>query len=382
VDYSYAQIPLAGGFKDWIACVPVAAAAVAAGLLYRRKKVAFFAAGFAFVCLFPMSNLAFPIGTIMAERFLYLPAFGFAVCLTLAIYYVGGLMVMHPGVPVKIGMVIIAGLMARTWFRNADWRSELTIWASAAKNAPLSFKTHTSYAKALLGTADPDGDQVYHEDMEGLRVLDTLPDQSNNAGIYFDIAGQFVLIGDSLHHVFTDGTTETPEDAIEKYNNAQTMMLRGFTILKAQHKEPDAYSYLMLSQIEYRLGKASEALRDAVAAREAQPMVPAPYLRIHDILLSGGHREEAMASLMTGVFLTSDHALQAKLVDDYAADPNESLCATAGISGSIDSTCQIVRRQACSIAPDVLRLGLKAGGPATEARLKSELSDKYGCELK
>ncbi len=80
-DYSYAQIPLARGtLQDWLACIAVLAAAILVVALYSRNRTAFFLASFAAITFLPVSNLLFPIGTIMAERFLYLPVIG-AACL-------------------------------------------------------------------------------------------------------------------------------------------------------------------------------------------------------------------------------------------------------------------------------------------------------------
>ena len=82
-DYSYNQIPLFT-WGDWkalaavAACVALAAVAI---VCYRRSKPVFFFIAFFFAALAPTSNLAILIGTIMAERFLYLPSIGFAGCL-------------------------------------------------------------------------------------------------------------------------------------------------------------------------------------------------------------------------------------------------------------------------------------------------------------
>ena len=89
-DYSYAQIPLAhGALGDWAACIAVLAAALLVVALYWWNRTAFFLASFAAITFVPMSNLLFPIGTIMAERFLYMPAIGLLACLVMAIYAAG-----------------------------------------------------------------------------------------------------------------------------------------------------------------------------------------------------------------------------------------------------------------------------------------------------
>ena len=79
-DYSYNQIPLIhagdlGALAGVAVCIGVAAVGI--GAFFRNKPVFFFV-GLFFVALAPVCNVFLKIGTIMAERFLYLPALGFA----------------------------------------------------------------------------------------------------------------------------------------------------------------------------------------------------------------------------------------------------------------------------------------------------------------
>lgn len=121
IDYSYAQIPLVSGRAgDWIF---VAVTLLAAGLvgLRRWNRTAFFLASFALIVLLPTSNLLFPIGTIRAERFLYLPAVGLLGCVVMAAYALGSRM-RSPLVAPTLILVMTAGFAVRTWERNAEWR--------------------------------------------------------------------------------------------------------------------------------------------------------------------------------------------------------------------------------------------------------------------
>src|SRR5204863_412171 len=85
-DYSFNQIPLfgtAGNYwidaSAWISFGVVMLLLVAA--LWLRKKERLFSWGvlFFFVMMLPTSNVLITIGSIMAERFLYLPSVGFCV---------------------------------------------------------------------------------------------------------------------------------------------------------------------------------------------------------------------------------------------------------------------------------------------------------------
>ncbi len=89
-DHSYNQIPLLhGSLQDWLAILTVIAVGAIAAILVKRNRLVVFLIGFAFVTMLPTANLVILIGTIMAERFLYLPAIGFAACVVLGVYEIG-----------------------------------------------------------------------------------------------------------------------------------------------------------------------------------------------------------------------------------------------------------------------------------------------------
>src|SRR5581483_3309327 len=115
-DYSYNQIPLfAGNLARWedgkalIALVGLLAAAGFWIMAYRRRKILFFAIGFFFASIAPMANLAIVIGTIMGERFLYLPAVGFVLAVVWAAREYAG----ARAVKIAAAVVLLA-LVART----------------------------------------------------------------------------------------------------------------------------------------------------------------------------------------------------------------------------------------------------------------------------
>ena len=131
-DYSYNQIPLStwGDWKALAAMAACAALAAVAIVCYRRSKPVFFFIAFFFATLAPTSNMVILIGTIMAERFLYLPSIGFAGCLVVTVYAVCR---RFPRVaPAALALVSVA-FAARTYTRNFDWFDDLSLWTSAAK---------------------------------------------------------------------------------------------------------------------------------------------------------------------------------------------------------------------------------------------------------
>jgi protein O-mannosyl-transferase len=375
-DYSYPQIPLIDGRpSDWIAWIVVGAVGCAAALLFRRNKTAFFAAGFAFLTFLPTSNLVIPMGTIMAERFLYLPAVGFSFCLILALYSLCARVHAGTVVPVVLGLLITAAFGARTVARNRDWRDNYTLFSAAVQTSPLSFKVYTGLGQALLAEHN-DLDAALIENERSVAILDRLPDRLNNVSVYTRTAAQYILAGSRLIERDEDGKPHIPPNSAVKYQRAKVLLLRAVSILKAQPvRNSEAFSsvYVMLSEADQRLGNVDEALRSAREAREARPMLPFAYQRIHDVLLSSGRRDEALAALLEGLLVTSDPSLQRALVAGYADDPEESKCAISYAEAvpAINFSCGMVHKQVCSV--------LNAGGRDTGARLKNELEMKYGC---
>jgi protein O-mannosyl-transferase len=391
VDYSYAQIPLADGrLTDWMAWIAVATVAIGVFLLHRWNKTALFAAVFAFLTLLPASNLLFPVGTIMAERLLYLPAIGLSVCLTLALCSAGRRTHLRALAPVAL-CLITAGFAVRTWARNADWRDDSTLWSAAVRTSPLSFKTHAGLAHALYAEHDLDG--AIAEDERSLAILDSLPDQRNSAPTYVRTGAQHIEKAYTLRRRDEDGKMiATPESAAE-FQRAKVILIRAVAIISAQHKaereeaygllgktgdpkwintDVDLNAYFMLSEAEQRLGNAEESVQSARKAQEAAPMRPEPYERIHDALFAAGRKDEALAVLMEGMLLTSAPALQRKLVEDYAGRPDGKECAIsyAKLAPEVDFSCPVVRQLACSVSAEVIRVA---------ARMKNELAAKYGC---
>ena len=90
-DRSYNQIPVAGwaDIFAWLALAVVAAIVFVAVARRRSDRLIFFLAGFFGIALLPTSNLLFQTGSIMAERFLYLPSVAFAIAVVALAYRLG-----------------------------------------------------------------------------------------------------------------------------------------------------------------------------------------------------------------------------------------------------------------------------------------------------
>ena len=183
-DYSWAQIPLAGGSAADFGCWFLLAAAIgAAAIPLRRNRTGLFLAGAAILVFLPTSNLLFPIGTIMAERFLYLPAIAFSAAIVAAAYAASERRRSPRLLPAVLG-VIVGACAARTWARNADWQNDLTLATAAVAVSPESYKSHLMLANSLFDVDSGHAgiDRVLTEAEKSLAILQPLPLELNNAG--------------------------------------------------------------------------------------------------------------------------------------------------------------------------------------------------------
>jgi tetratricopeptide (TPR) repeat protein len=400
-DYSYHEIPLVrGSVQDWAALLLVAAAVAGVGFLYRRSRPAFFWSCFAFLTFLPTANLLFPIGTIAAERFLYVPSIGLLACLVLAAYAAGRHFRAPRLAPVALG-ILICGFTARTWARNSDWQSELSLGRSAVQASPRSFKTHQILAEALYAADDSHSnvDAVIEEGEKALAILDSLPDSQNMAEIY-RLAGECYLIkGDRMQQQSPREVRVRSPQSAEAFRKALGILQRGAGIQQAAREReldrlrsegkpqrllgssPNDDIYRLLSAVYVRLGDGDKAFEAALEGRKHSPLSPPIYSQLGQVLMAAGQPEDAATALMEGLLVTSDMALRQQLMELYRTASGETGCAiTTGPNGpAINPACAMVHRNLCEASLDAIRIRLETGRPDIAADLKKSFLNDYGC---
>jgi len=352
-DYSYSQIPLArGSAEDWIAWLGVGVAIVLAALLFRTRRLALFFVGFAFLNLLPTANLLFPIGTIMAERFMYLPVLGCIACIVLALQGTG--LSVPRGTGLVVASVLASAYAVRTWTRNLDWASDLTMAAATVQTSPQSFKPHWLWATALFQT-DPEHknlDRAIAEADRSVAILSPLPDELDVPGPWNLAATLRLAKGDAL----------AEQAARQEYMKAAATAQRSIAIDKAsraayalRHGVPEpvppaaANGIRILASAYLRMHEADQALEQATRARTIDPNNAEVYTQIADADLLKQRGEDAAIALAQGMFATSDPGLRQDLLKLYQSGLDSKGCAVvAGPRGpALNPSCEIVRRDLC-----------------------------------
>ncbi len=109
--------------------------------LWRRSSLLFFSLAWLVVALMPMSNLV-PTSTLIADRYLYIPSFGF--CLLAAVAF-GNLLGTNPARRFlralrKVGLIaavcVLVAFSVLSFNRNFVWQDTVALWSNAVEQDP------------------------------------------------------------------------------------------------------------------------------------------------------------------------------------------------------------------------------------------------------
>ena len=151
MDYSFAQIPVEGVEAAlWTAAGALGFLAWSYAAWRLRKEMPWVAFGLVvFIGAYlPVSNLLIPMGTIMAERVLYIPSAGFLIALAPT---AGVLLTKRDwriGAALLVGVCVLFG--ALTLKRNHEWGDALRFWRRTAEVSPNSARALRVYGQALI----------------------------------------------------------------------------------------------------------------------------------------------------------------------------------------------------------------------------------------
>lgn len=157
-DESFDQVPVVTSFDDPRLLLTLFAAIGLVGLLVvrlPRSRWLAFGALFFLVALGVTSNVLMAIGTIKAERMLYLPSLGW--CVVLAAVLVR----METRQRTIVLATLVALLGARTVVRNRVWHDSLSLFEATVADSPRSARAHGNLAAVYAGASRWD-DALWH----------------------------------------------------------------------------------------------------------------------------------------------------------------------------------------------------------------------------
>jgi len=99
---------------------------------YRDHKVAFFSVGWFFITLLPFSNVL-PMLTFMADRYLYVPSFGFILFIVYLLEFVRKY---SKALSVLVVIILIIFYSSLTVVRSSEWKSDEILFLKAEERQP------------------------------------------------------------------------------------------------------------------------------------------------------------------------------------------------------------------------------------------------------
>jgi tetratricopeptide (TPR) repeat protein len=386
-DYSYRAIPM-GGWEAIAALVGCLGAGAVALRYWRTQRPLVFGIAFFFVTLVPTANLFLLIGTIMAERFLYLPAAGFAIA---AVWALDTFASRVPAVRMNYlrygtGVVLLV-LAARTYVRNADWSDPQRFWLSAAEAQPDSYKTNMAAATATDHATAEDVIRSTRYAEHALDLLEGLPDSQNSATAYRDAGVFFLNVGDR--------DASKGAEAASWYRKSLEALLRSeqielawdqrYRAENAARGKPGLTSlpsalYLALGRTYQRLGDNSRALA-ALERGHALESSPELLEELSKLYRASGDLPKAAAALVEAVAVDPKRTdLISTLVDLYGQiDPNGCAVSREGGEVGLNQDCPLVHNDICSASRNVIANYLRRGQEFEAGSIRHVAEKDLGC---
>lgn len=132
---------------------------------FRSKKLLTFAILFYFITFSVVANLFFSVGILMNERFVFLSSLGFCMALVYFLFQ----LVTNNTIRLKtlnLLLIVMCSLYSfKTFSRNFDWKSNLSLLAADVQSSPNSAKAHSTYGGLLYEESLKTTDTLLQKEM-------------------------------------------------------------------------------------------------------------------------------------------------------------------------------------------------------------------------
>jgi hypothetical protein len=377
-DYSYPQIRFAAGTVAEITAWSTTLLAIAVGWYYRNHFDVSMGFLIALVAILPVSNLLFHIGTIKAERLLYLPSIG----LCLALVGIGQTVSIRPRAKIACSLVLaalIGSWSARTYGRAHDWQSDVTLWQSAVAHGTQSAKAHRALAEALYeaDVARANLDTVLEHARKAAALLDDLPIALRSVQEYRQLAAYNL---DKAHSL------ADPNQAPPFFTDARRAATVALEIVRAHDRNEQRVRISLADLHRIRaaantgLGRYAEGVDDARTAIGLDVFSEQAYLLAADALLALRDPDAAAQELVAGGMVLQSPRLSDELTKLYrAADPLGCSVRVIGGLAVVNPQCPVVRQHLCAGSAQAVRLLQSAERIEQANALATRTRQSMGC---
>ncbi len=337
-DYSVNQIPLVelplSFARDWpaFAAALVLLALAAVAVLMRKRPLLAFASGWLLIALMPTSNLYALLGSLMGERYLYLPSVGFCAIVALALARLPHWL--RPSA--AVAAAVLVGLCAgRTFQRNDDWRNETTLWAAAVRVGPNNAVARSNHALSLFEdykskNPAPAGqlERAIAEAQRAIEIYRPFPQAWANLGI-FHMARADAKAGTNTTDVLKARAAYLEAvDALETASNLdrrqnterRKQMVNEGVVEKWLFDTGDPQIHLSFATAMFKSGRTDQAQAIAEYARKLAPGDPRSHALMAVILRRRNRLPEAASAALESLLINRDQPALVRMVEEIAAE--------------------------------------------------------------
>ena len=261
-----------------------------------RYPIPAWGSAFFLITLFPVSNIPFPIGVMMAERILYTPSVGFVVLLG-GLFGLWWMKSKDQRTVWAVFWVVVILFGARTWFRNYDWQTNYALATVTLQTSPNSPVFNSIMADWYRDQNKNDTARAY--------LLKVIQEQRDNASALFNL-GNIDLDEQRFDRAIEYFRKSIGHDP----NNVATLNNLGMAYLKSQRfdgavqtfrrvrdlRPNEAGGYLNLVSAYVQMGNAAAALPLAEETVRRFPRHAGAYWNLGAVYQMSGRKQEADAA--------------------------------------------------------------------------------------
>ena len=207
---------------------------------FKQKSIISFGILFYIIALSPTSNILFPIGVFMNERFVYAASIGFVIILAYFLSVKLPIWIKNRNAIISILFIILTFFSIKTISRNRVWENDFTLFTHDVKVSVNSAKSNTSAGGKLIEEA-------------------IKPDNKNIRIYYLNQSIVYLRRAIKIHPEYNDALLLMGNAQWELYHNLDSTFKYYEQILKMNPKYSEVYANIFETKVNSIFDDATKA---------------------------------------------------------------------------------------------------------------------------